>query len=236
MIFIKNKENEAEFTLKSHKIFANSMKLSVKEIAFYDGNDPYAFEIITLIKDVYFKKYHAKISPKYPELLSLIGKNNEVLAALGIREAKNSELFLEQYLDQKIEDILTQIYKTKIERKDVVEIGSLASKKKGMAKLLYISLAAILKQRKYKFAVITATSYLQEYFKKAGLRPKVIAKADFNKLKNQEDDWGSYYESDPKVMILDVSSGYFILKLFLGISVLPTLTKFYPSLNNEHYN
>ncbi len=233
MIIVKNKNNEAQFSLISNKLFKESLNSNIKEISLYDEKFDDSYEIKAFIADIFYKKYKAQIKVSYPELMTLIGKNNEILAALGIRDAKQHGLFLEQYLDDNIENILSKIYKNKVNRDEIVEIGSLASQKKGMAKFLYIALSAILKQRKYKYAIITGTLYLQKYFKKAGLKPRIIGPALREKLKDQTIDWGSYYETEPKIMVLDVESGYFILRLFLGISVTGAITKLYPFIKYE---
>ncbi len=233
MIPIKNKNNEVEFYLISNSFFLKNAISNIREIALYDENYDDSYEIKTFISDIFYKKYKAKIKVSYPELMCLTDKDNRIFAALGIRSADKNELFLEQYLDDKIENVLTKIYKNNILRNDIVEIGSLASQKRGMARFLYITLALILKQRKYKYAIITGTDYLLSYFKKAGLKPKIIAQAKQSRLKDQNVNWGSYYKTSPKVMALDVSSGYFILRLFLRITIIPALTKFYPFLSYE---
>jgi len=179
------------------------------------------------------KSHKAKISVSYPNLITVIGKDKAIFSAVGFRNAKDGELFLEQYLDEKIEKILSRIAKEEISRDEIVEIGSLASMKRGMAKLLYIAIAAFLYKQKYRYVVATGTKFLQNYFKKAGLKPLIIADAKKSRLRNKDVDWGSYYDSEPKVMVLDVKSGYLVLKMFLGIKVIPSFEKLYPHLSYE---
>lgn len=232
MIPIIDIDNKTEFALVARKklFFA---KEQIASVSFYDGKRDDAYEIKALIEDVFYRAYKAKIKVGFPNLVAVIGENKTVYSAVGFRDAKNCDLFLEQYLDDKIENIISKLHDEKITRDQIVEIGSLASNKKGMSKFLYIAIAAYLSSKKYRYVVATGTSYLQKYFKKAGLKPVIIADASRVRLKDQSVDWGSYYDSDPKVMVLGVARGYRVLKIFLGIKVVPSFEKLYPHLNYE---
>jgi hypothetical protein len=232
MIPIINSDNKTDSTLIARKklFFA---KENIASVSFYDGKRDDSYEIKSLISDIFYRSYKAVIKVGFPNLLAVVGTDKTIYAAVGFRDAGVGELFLEQYLDDKIENIVSKIAGEDILRSEIVEIGSLASQKKGMAKFLYIAIASYLNSQKYRYVVATGTEFLQQYFKKAGLKPVIIADAKRELLKDQSVDWGNYYDSNPKVMVLNVKSGYGVLKLFLGIKVVPSFEKLYPHLSYE---
>jgi len=232
MIPIINSQNKTDFLLSARKkLFFSGHKIA--SVSFYDGENNDAYEIKAYISDIFYRFYKAKIKVGFPHLLSVIGLDKTILAAVGFRSASESELFLEQYLDDKIENIIFKTTGEKIAREQIVEIGSLASDKKGMSRFLYIAIATYLYSKNYRYVVATGTEFLQKYFKKAGLKPIIICDAKQEKLRNKDVNWGSYYDSNPKVMLLNVTSGYRVLKLFLGIKVMPSFEKLYPNLSYE---
>jgi hypothetical protein len=83
-----------------------------------------------------------------------MGQDGKVLAALGLRSAKDETLFLESYLDKPIENILAEKASRPIDRNRIIEIGSLASSHGGGARALIITLTAYLSGASW--AVFTA--------------------------------------------------------------------------------
>lgn len=203
----------------------------MKFVTIHRPASPQYPEIKSFIENIFYRSYHAKISVNFPKIMALTNRNNKLISAVGVRNAADNRLFLEQYLDKNIEEILRDLTKSKVERSDIVEIGSLASNKKNAARCLYVALSAYLKNENYKYAVMTGTEYLLKYFEKAGLKPKIIAKADRSKLIDKNVDWGTYYETNPKVMLLDVANGYEVLNRFLGIDAIPSMTRLYPHID-----
>lgn len=237
MIPILDSQNDVEVHLiLGRKILRflpilKSLKLCMKLVTIHKPKSPKYNEIKGFIEDVFYRFYRARISVNFPKIMALTNRNDKLISAVGIRNAADNNLFLEQYLDKKIEEILSEITHSKVERSEIVEIGSLASNKKNAARCLYVALSAYLKNEGYKYAVMTSTDYLKKYFEKSGLKPIIIAKAEQERLENKEVDWGTYYESNPKVMMLDVANGYKVLNRFLGIDAIPSSTKLYPHIN-----
>ncbi len=237
MIPILNSQNDVELHLiLGRKIFRflpflKSLKLCMKFVTIHNQTSPEYQDIKSFIENIFYRSYRAKISVNFPKIMALTTKNNKLISAVGVRSAADNRLFIEQYLDKEIEEILSDLTKSKVVRSDIVEIGSLASGQRNAARCLYVALAAYLKNEKYKYAVMTSTEYLQKYFAKAGLKPQIIANADKARLINKEVDWGTYYETNPKVMMMDVANGYQVLNLFLGIEAIPSMTRLYPHIN-----
>lgn len=228
MIPIINTQNKVEFELVLKRKFIYCPSLKIANISLYDSSLEDASEIRLFIQDIYFRHYKAKIDITYPFLMAVLDKNNNILAAVGFRYADVDKLFLEQYLDDKIENILSEKYHTNISRTKIVEIGSLASSGNGMSKFLFIALATYLRKFGYYYAVMTGTSKLRENFRKLNLRPEIICRASQDKLFNNNEDWGSYYDTNPKVMVGDIDRGYKMLKTVLRASIISSLMKLYP--------
>lgn len=172
---------------------------------------PQAAAVKNFITRIYANAYKAQISVHYPVLVALYDDAGNIMAATGIRSAAESTLFLEQYLEKPVEQVLS------ITRDKVVEIGNLASGSKGAGLLLFAALAVHLRAKGFKKSVMTGTGYLEKRFRFLGLEPQRHAKADPTMLQNTDETWGSYYETQPHVISLSISHGYKHLKSMLGI-------------------
>lgn len=169
------------------------------------------------ITDIYAHSYKAKISIHYPTLMSVKDEKGKILAALGFRSAVDGPLFLEQYLSHPIEEIL------ETERSHITEIGNLASAGGGASLFLFAALSAYLHDKGQSHAVITGTQFIESRLHTLGLEPTRLAKADPSLLLKNDENWGSYYETDPYVMAGQVGRGYERLKKALGAIYTPKL-------------
>jgi hypothetical protein len=80
------------------------------------------------IAQKFAETYGARIQSFLPQLLSL--HNNGALgAALGLRRAGSGALFLEQYLDRPVQQLLAEAAGQPVARADIVEIGNLPKPK-----------------------------------------------------------------------------------------------------------
>ncbi|MFT7223145.1 MAG: hypothetical protein ACI82Z_000678 [Cellvibrionaceae bacterium] len=157
----------------------------------YSDNDA----ITSYISDVYRDYYDATIAVQYPKLACLKDGNGQFLAAVGFRPAAVKPLFLEQYLGSPIEQIL------QIPRNHVVEIGNLASKDEGASIYLFAALATYLNHLGFDKAAVTCTGFLEKRFRYLGLNPQKIAMANPNLLLQDGENWGSYYQTNPYVLV-----------------------------------
>lgn len=159
-------------------------------------------EVEDFIKNVYRNSYGAKIEVHYPILMSVRDTQGTILAAVGFRAASSECLFLEQYLEAPIEDVL------KTPRDQIVEIGSLASLGGGASIYLFAALSAYLDNQGYSKAVVTSTKILEKRFKLMGLKPVRHAKANPDLLLSKDENWGSYYDTEPHVISGSIKDGY----------------------------
>ena len=144
--------------------------------------------------------YGAEITRHYPSLISVHDTENNILAALGFRYAKDEQLFLENYLDAPIEEILSAAYKQDIPRDIIAETGNLVSSGQGASIFLFTALSAYLANQGMQINTVTATNLLSRYFRQLGLKEAVLAKADQSRLRDGGKSWGSYYQQKPKVV------------------------------------
>lgn len=151
------------------------------------------------IEQVFADSYGAHISRHYPMLLSVHDETDNVLAALGFRYADRGPLFLEQYLNKPIEQVLAKNYVAPIERRSVVEIGNLASLGQGASIFMFTAINAYLMQQEKCINVVTATASLRRYFKALGFDLSDLGRAEQSHLTDGGASWGTYYDEDPRI-------------------------------------
>ncbi len=164
----------------------------------------------SFIKQVYAKSYGADISVDYPMLMSVQNTEGKILATVGFRYAEKESLFLENYTEKPIEEVL------KTKRSRIVEIGNLASDGKGASIFLFAALSSYLNSKSIEYASITGTDYLHSYFSKIGLSPQKICEAHLQPVQDGGQDWGTYYDTQPRVLVGSVENGVKRLKRLLG--------------------
>lgn len=154
-----------------------------------------------------FQRAHgARIGHFSPHLLGVRDALGRWRAASGYTPADGRRLFLEQYLDAPVEQVISQDRGRAIDRDRIVEVGNLAASSIGMARALIPLLARHLERLGYEWVVFTATRELRNTFARLGLHPVALAPADPARLL-QRGDWGRYYDNDPVVMAGRISHG-----------------------------
>ena len=152
------------------------------------------------IHQCFSKAYGADISHYMPILLCLKDPSSP-RAALGLRPATNDRLFLENYLDQPLEDILSGKTLQPVSRCEIIEVGNLAIAERGDARALVIAMAAFLLGSGYKWACFTIPPLLINSFRRLGLPLIELGPARIEMLPEEEQkSWGSYYAQKPRVM------------------------------------
>ncbi len=187
--------------------------------------EPERQRVVDFIKNIYKQSYNAEINVTYPMIMSVRNADDEILAAVGVRYADKEALFLEQYLDQPIENVLD------CERAQIIEIGNLASAGKGASAFLFAALASYLENQKIRYATITGTQFLHRYFKRTGLNPKELCRAHLNNISEQDTDWGTYYDTEPRVLVGNVNTGVARLKALFGADFRECRPRLFPRLH-----
>jgi hypothetical protein len=146
------------------------------------------------------RAYGAKLTHFLPHLLGLRDDGGRWLAAVGYCGAASGPLFLEQYLEAPVEQLLSQALDRPVERDRVVEIGNLAAVRAGIARMLIPSLASHLRAEGFELAVFTATRELRNAFQRLSLGPIVLGAADPARVSGGAAAWGTYYAHAPAVV------------------------------------
>lgn len=158
-------------------------------------------EVEQFIGDVFRKVYGARIRRFKPCLMSLRDHDNRLVAACGFRSAALEPLFLENYLDQPIETVLSKHTGLLVKRSDIVEVGNLSVIEPGMARYLIAAIVDQLHATSKQWAVFTAVPLVRNAFIKMGLDPVMLGDADKSRLPAEEQaEWGSYYAQKPQIM------------------------------------
>lgn len=187
--------------------------------------DPERRRVEDFIKAIYKQSYGADITVNYPVLMSVRNAGNEILAAVGFRYAKDEPLFLEHYTRAHIETLLD------CSRHEIVEIGNLASAGQGASAFLFAALASYLNNKGIRYAAITGTDFLHRYFERAGLNPHKICNADIKAVRHDQQNWGSYYDTQPRVLVGSVETGVKRLKAILGAEFEDCRPRLFPRLH-----
>lgn len=147
-----------------------------------------------------FADHHGALVRSFTPELMLLEQAGRPCAAAGWRGAAGGRLFLEAYLDQPAEAMITRLAGREVGRDKVVEVGHLAARHPGAGSRMILSLARHLDQQGFEWVIFTATRQLIGILTKLGLPPLALAAADPARLGEAARDWGRYYESAPIVV------------------------------------
>lgn len=153
----------------------------------------------SFIRQVFRRHYGAEVRSFAPNLM-LLEDGQRIAAAAGWRCAGDEALFLETYLDEPIDQVLSRLAGQPVHRRRIVEVGHLAAGQAGSSGRVILALADHLDRLGYEWVVFTATRQLIGIFQRLGLPPLALAPADPARLGADAADWGSYYASGPIVV------------------------------------
>ncbi|WP_297811220.1 thermostable hemolysin [uncultured Methylophaga sp.] len=151
--------------------------------------------------------YGANLAFFLPLLLSASSENG-IKAALGFQTGKQSQLFLEQYLDCDIATTLSLLTQSQIDRDNVVEIGNLASGRQRATQTLFLLLAQILHGAGYEWVVFTANRGVRTWLATLQLPTLLIREADPSRLNDEGRSWGRYYDDRPVVLAANIEQSF----------------------------
>jgi hypothetical protein len=169
------------------------------------ANSPDRVALERRIAGKFAHQFGARVEQFLPYLVSLTVAG-ELGAVAGLRPARNTDLFLEQYLGSPVEQAISQALLTPVDRAQVVEIGNLASVAPGAASLLFGVLPTLLAEAGLRWVVCTATPQVRAMLDTLGFPTRTICAADPSVLGDKQRDWGSYYDNCPMVIVGDTHS------------------------------
>jgi hypothetical protein len=167
----------------------------------------------SFIRQRFADDYSAKVSVILPELIALYSADRLPLACLGISPGQHDQkFFLESYLEQPIEQVLSKQVGKDVRREKLVEIGNLVSGNPGSASNLFVILTEFLNQAGFEWGVFTATRTVRHLFSRLGLVLIDLRPANPNCLEDRGQSWGTYYEHEPRVMASSVQQSVLALR------------------------
>lgn len=186
---------------RNRNTYASARSLPALQLE--SGDSPERRTIEDLVAERFAKQFDARIHQFLPLLLGL-RTGGRYAAVAGLRPGANNELFLEQYLDRLAEQEISRLFRTPVDRGQIVEIGNLVATEAGAGYLMFACLAPLLQTAGFRWVICTATSQVEKMLQKMGFDPIRIREADPARLVEGAADWGSYYASRPHVIAGDV--------------------------------
>ena len=161
--------------------------------------DPQRNELETYVCEAFRRKHGATVQTFMPTLLAFRDTGGGLRGVIGLRGAGHGPLYLEQYLDAPVEVALARASGQPMGRTDIVEVGNLAGGSCRAAMCMVAQLPTFLLAERYRWIVFTATSAVREILLSFGAPLVELAPADRSRVAGGADQWGSYYETDPRV-------------------------------------
>jgi hypothetical protein len=156
-------------------------------------------EAEAFVRERFLRSHGAQIASFMPKLVLLSDSAGRLGAVAGFRRAAEETLFLERYLPSPIEQLLGSRAGARVRRADIVEVGNFAALDSRRAKILMSFMPAFFLQRSARWIVFTATTAIRTILCAMGGRCVEVGAAD-GALAGSADEWGSYYQNDPRVM------------------------------------
>jgi hypothetical protein len=166
----------------------------------YQADDPRREELERFVHDVFATKHGAHVCSFMPTLLAMRNDRGSVCSVAGFRCAADQGLFLERYLNEPIEQAVGTASGEPVSRAQIVEVGNLAGVNCRSAMRLVLDLPRILLDRGHRWIVFTATDTLRGLLASYRAPLLDLAPASASRVQSTDDDWGRYYESQPRVM------------------------------------
>jgi hypothetical protein len=150
-------------------------------------------------QEQYGKHFSCELNQFYPSMFCLY-KDGVLVACCGFRRASDERLFLEQYLDQPIEEVITLATGQRLERQDIVEIGGLAVLNRDEGLAFMVRLAPQFLALGFSHATCTVTVPVRKCLNKLGIASVYLAEAAPERVAQTGNAWGRYYALGPVVL------------------------------------
>jgi hypothetical protein len=165
------------------------------------------FEVEEFIKKSYQKNFSAQLDSFFPKILTLRDRqNNQLVAAVGIRNAARENLFSECYLEQSVEQTICTIEKTLTARSKIIELGNFVVTDKKEIPSVILALGKFIKSMDVDWALYTLTRPIKKYFERLCIDLTFINEASIEKINGAAKNWGRYYNFKPAVYYSSVNT------------------------------
>ncbi len=153
----------------------------------------------------FHRAYGATVSEFMPALSSMQCRGR-ISAVAGVRSARDHRLFVERYLDEPVEVMLSRLARSRIHRPNIVEIGNLSATHRGATLLFFIIQIAMLHEAGFEWGVFTATDQVEKIIGKLNFNTLDLGPADPARLGPCATGWGTYYDTRPTVLAVDIAA------------------------------
>ncbi len=162
----------------------------------------------SFISRCFAESFGSRIDAFMPRLFSVRDHTGKICGAFGLRSGTR-KLFLEQYLDEPIEQAVAAFAGSKPERRTIVEVGHFCGSFPGAVRAMISLLTGHLHHEGFEWVAFTGTTGLRNAFCRLGLSPFDIQAASASRLPPESRAaWGSYYDHGPRVLIGNILEGY----------------------------
>ena len=197
-------------------IMTNSVILANPVMRPIENDDISRTSLEGLIRDSYKKIFNAQLNSFLPNLVASTTIDDQIWAAFGYADAGQGKLFLENYLDDPIEELVSKKIGENIQRNKIVEVGNLFINHMADPIKTMRDVASYLQSLGYKWIVCTATRYLRLLFLKSGAEPVSIAQAPRSRVINDGSEWGTYYVTAPEILVGNINQNVTLIKQSLA--------------------
>lgn len=164
-----------------------------------DHDHPLRLSIEDEIKATYARAYGAEVHNFADLLVALIAADGTIACAAGLRLGEDP-FFSERYLEDTIENALSDIWTANVKRSEIAEVSNLAALNPGHSMRLIGHIISLLRGHGIQWAFFTATGRLRAVLKRTGVPTLDLAPALADAAPHQV--WGSYYATNPRVVAL----------------------------------
>lgn len=170
----------------------NGVRLVDRQDAAYD-------QVCQFVHDQYKLHFDCDLRHYMPSHLVLF-EEDRIMAVAGIRAANTESLFLEQYLDESIEEsILAKMHQV-MDRSKIVEVGGFAARDHLSALKLMLQLSRQLDEMGFEMLVCAANRPIQKCLKLSGFTWKILGEVRPERVDHSANHWGKYYQSRPSLL------------------------------------
>ena len=159
------------------------------------------------IARAYRRVFDADLHTFYPSLIALHGQDNRLDGAAGARYADGQHLFLEQYLSAPVEHLISELHGKDIRRDSIVELGNLSVNRPALTYPFIGMIGGWLQTYQVEWIVFALTRTLRRLFERAGVEMLDLGPAEPSYLAPSPNNWGRYYEHNPRVMAACLAPG-----------------------------
>jgi len=158
-------------------------------------------ELEAFVRTAFARKHGARVCTFMPMMFATRNEAGRLCGVAGFRSAASESLFLERYLSQPIEQAIAAASGRQVNREQIVEVGNLAGVSCRAAVRLVLQLPQLLLERGQQWIVFTATDAMRHLLAGYGAPLIELAPAQADRVAGLGDEWGSYYQTDPRVMV-----------------------------------